>query len=141
MIGYPATHGVIRDFIRKLQNTPRTLQVLGDGEQSKPYLHVHDLVRAMVHLDGYYSEPGLEVVNIGSPFENVRVKDIAEIVVSHLSPDANIVYGTTSFGWVGDMSQVEFDINKILNTGWCCKLDGRSAVMKTVLENLEKGFL
>ena len=141
VIGYPATHGVIRDFIRKLQNTPRTLKVLGDGEQSKPYLHVHDLVKAMVHLNVHYSYPCLEVINIGSPFQNVQVKEIAEIVISKLAPSADIVYGTTSFGWVGDMPEVVFDISKILDTGWSCELDGHSAVKLTITENLEKSFL
>lgn len=35
VIGVPATHGVILDFVRKLQATPDVLDVLGNGTQQK----------------------------------------------------------------------------------------------------------
>ena len=137
VIGYPATHGVIRDFIDKLQNTPDKLIVLGDGNQNKPYLHVSDLVSAMLHLDRYYVDTKLmETINIGSPYENVFVRQIAEEVRSIVSPNANIVYGDTPFGWVGDMPSVKFNIDKMLNTKWRCGLSGLDAVRRTINEIL-----
>lgn len=44
VVGVPATHGVILDFVRKLLAAPAALDVLGDGSQQKSYLHVSDLV-------------------------------------------------------------------------------------------------
>lgn len=40
VIGPNLTHGVIYDFVRKLQNNPNELEILGDGHQTKPYLYV-----------------------------------------------------------------------------------------------------
>lgn len=47
VIGPGLTHGVIFDFIRKLQKNPKELEILGDGTQCKPYLYVLDLVDAI----------------------------------------------------------------------------------------------
>ena len=38
VVGLPATHGVILDFIRRLRSDPDHLDVLGDGSQRKSYL-------------------------------------------------------------------------------------------------------
>ena len=50
VIGIPATHGVILDFIRKLSVTTNNLNVLGNGTQKKPYLHVDELIDAMLFI-------------------------------------------------------------------------------------------
>lgn len=47
VVGERFTHGVIYDFIHKLQNTPKVLTVLGNGEQIKPYLYVKDLIEGI----------------------------------------------------------------------------------------------
>ena len=142
VIGYPATHGVIRDFILKLKNNKKQLNVLGNGTQNKPYLHVNDLVNAMLHLRARYTSPNFyEIVNIASTFCNVYVHEIAEIVKEYISPNAEIVYGTENFGWVGDMPQVNFDTAKLQSTGWQCSLSGLDAVELTIKENIERSFL
>ncbi len=139
VIGVPATHGVIKDFILKLKKNPKVLVVLGDGNQNKPYLHVSDLVDAMLHLHVHYQAPRfLEVINIGSPYENVFVKEIARQVCNLVSPKADIIYGSTPYGWLGDMPQVWFDIRKLLSTGWSCRLSGKDAVRMTIQEILEE---
>ena len=50
VIGPRLTHGVIFDFIKKLQKNPHELEILGNGTQCKPYIYVHDLVEAIVML-------------------------------------------------------------------------------------------
>src|SRR5258705_67943 len=50
VVGGRATHGAIYDFVRKLKHNPKELEVLGDGGQEKPYLHVSELVDAMLRL-------------------------------------------------------------------------------------------
>jgi UDP-glucose 4-epimerase len=133
VIGFPATHGVIRDFIQKLIETPKKLRVLGDGNQNKPYLHVQDLVSAMLHLVKHYDgDKVMETINIGSPHKNVFVHQIAKEVRSRVSPDAQIIFGDSPFGWVGDMPSVQFNIDKILSTEWSCKMSGIEAVQMTI---------
>ena len=42
VVGERFTHGVIYDFIHKLLKNPAELEVLGNGEQCKPYVYVKD---------------------------------------------------------------------------------------------------
>ena len=48
VIGPRATHGIIFDLLTKLSKNPPDLEVLGDGAQQKPYLHVFELLDAML---------------------------------------------------------------------------------------------
>ena len=47
VVGTPATHGVIIDLIKKLKKNKTTLNVLGNGQQNKNYLHVDDLISSI----------------------------------------------------------------------------------------------
>src|SRR5438093_446933 len=42
------THGVGFDFLRQLLTNPSRLRILGDGTQSKSYVHVRDVVEAVL---------------------------------------------------------------------------------------------
>jgi UDP-glucose 4-epimerase len=50
IIGDRGTHGIIVDFIEKLRKNPAELEILGDGKQSKSYLHVRECVDAMMFV-------------------------------------------------------------------------------------------
>ena len=49
VVGERSTHGAVHDFITRLRKDLSRLDVLGDGSQTKPYLYVQDLVRAIPH--------------------------------------------------------------------------------------------
>ena len=65
VVGVPATHGVILDFINKLKDSPQNLKVLGDGTQQKSYLHINDLINAMIKIRNG-SQKGINYYNIGA---------------------------------------------------------------------------
>lgn len=134
VVGNPATHGVIRDLIIKLRRDSICLEVLGDGQQTKPYLHVSDLIDAMCFLAFHESNEPYRVCNIGSDNSNVSVKQIAELVVKEIAPNAKIFFGSSPGGWIGDVPKVFFDNSKIQNFGWRAKLNGLDAVHKTILD-------
>src|SRR5271154_4628423 len=50
VVGPRGTHGAILDFCKKLKATPGQLDVLGDGRQAKPYLHVTDCVSGLLFV-------------------------------------------------------------------------------------------
>ena len=50
VVGPRGTHGAILDFCKKLKAHPDYLDVLGDGRQAKPYLHVTDCVAGMLFV-------------------------------------------------------------------------------------------
>jgi UDP-glucose 4-epimerase len=50
IIGPTNTHGVVHDFISKLSSHPDYLDILGNGQQNKSYLHIDDCVSALLLL-------------------------------------------------------------------------------------------
>ncbi len=48
VVGPRQTHGVGFDFVRRLLDDPSTLRILGDGRQSKSYIHVDDVIAAVL---------------------------------------------------------------------------------------------
>lgn len=133
VIGVPATHGVLLDFARKLKKDPTRLEVLGNGTQQKGYLHVSDLVGAMLHLRRTVSDR-LNVFNIGAVDAGVSVRDIAEGMVALAAPGAKLEFGTSNKGWVGDVPKFQYSVDKLLATGWKPALDSKGAMKRAMAE-------
>jgi UDP-glucose 4-epimerase len=128
VIGIPATHGVMLDFVRKLKLTPNCLKVLGNGTQQKGYLHVMELVNAMLFIK-QNSKEKVAVFNIGAEDYGVTVQFIAEETVKAVSPNATIRYGKGNKGWVGDVPRFIYNVDKLKDLGWVPKLGSSDAVM------------
>lgn len=131
VIGIPATHGVMLDFVRKLKATPENLVVLGDGTQQKSYLHVEELIDAMFFIREKSREKR-NYFNIGADDEGVTVQFIAELVVKTVSPGASISYGQGNKGWVGDVPKFSYSVDKLLKMGWKPKMGSAQAVTRAV---------
>jgi len=131
VIGTPATHGVILDFIRKLKATPDCLDVLGDGTQQKSYLHVEELIDAMIFIKAHTHDK-LNYYNIGAADEGVTVRFIAESVKDRIAPNAMIIYGHGSKGWVGDVPKFSYSTAKLTTLGWEPTLSSSLAIKKAV---------
>lgn len=116
VVGAPATHGVIFDFVNKLRATPNHLAVLGDGTQQKAYLHVDDLIEAIVHISAL--DGRRLTFNIGPFDEGVTVRFIAEAVRDRVSPKGVISYGEGPRGWVGDVPSFRYSVQRLMDTGW-----------------------
>ena len=136
VVGSRATHGAIYDFIQKLRRNPKELEVLGDGSQEKPYLHVSELIDAMLHLFQKAQQP-INYFNIAPLGSSSTVKFIAEATVRALSPKAKIRYTGGSKGWVGDVPKFAYSIDKLKAAGWSPKLSSNAAVELAIRENLE----
>lgn len=133
VVGGRGTHGVLYDFLNKLEADPSVLNVLGNGTQRKPYLHVADLVDAMLHI----AENGKERVNyfnIGPEDEGVNVRYIAETVVAEASPGAEIRYGSEGRGWVGDVPKFAYSTAKLTGFGWSPSCDSAAAIVRSIRE-------
>lgn len=134
VVGVPATHGVILDFVKKLASTHEYLEVLGDGSQQKAYLHVSDLVDAMLFLRGRARAPKVDVINIGPTDRGVTVSWIAEQVVKRVASNASINFGESNRGWVGDVPKFHYSIAKIQALGWEPALCSEAAVLRAIDE-------
>ena len=139
VVGIPATHGVIFDFINKLMESPEKLFVLGDGSQFKSYLHVNELIEAMLLISTMNFDQKLQVFNVGPENEDgIHVKTIAEEVVRMVSPSASIEFGTGNKGWVGDIPKFKYSIDKIKKNGWSPSLNSYQTVLKAISEIREQ---
>jgi UDP-glucose 4-epimerase len=134
VVGVPATHGVILDFVRMLSHSPGRLPVLGDGSQQKAYLHVSDLVDAMFFVAGRPADCNVEVVNIGPVDDGVRVSWIAEMVVGRVSPGSEIVFGEGKKGWIGDVPRFRYSTARLTSYGWSPRLGSAAAVERAIDE-------
>jgi UDP-glucose 4-epimerase len=135
VVGSRATHGAIFDFLKKLGRNPSELEVLGDGSQEKPYLHVSELIDAMVHI--YTTGAAkLNYFNIAPPDTATTVREIAEMTVRIAAPGAKIRYTGGNKGWVGDVPKFSYSIKKLQASGWAPKLTSNEAVERTIRENL-----
>lgn len=131
VIGTPATHGVILDFVRKLKKTPDNLVVLGDGTQQKAYLHVDDLIEAMLFIRER-SVDCINYFNIAGSDEGVTVRFIAEQVVAAVAPGASIRYGQGNKGWVGDVPKFSYSTDKLRGLGWQPRMNSRDALLRAI---------
>jgi len=136
VIGPRLTHGVIFDFIHKLQKNPKELEILGDGTQCKPYIYVLDLVEAIIDLTKEF-RTGAEVYNISVESEGTTVTRIADIICEEMGL-AHVSYKYTGgkTGWKGDVPRFQYDISKVLSTGWKPKHTSDEAVRQTVKDVL-----
>jgi UDP-glucose 4-epimerase len=128
VVGAPATHGVILDFINKLKIDGNRLDVLGDGTQQKAYLHVSDLVEAMMFIRGATQLPKTFPVNIGPVDDGVTVRFIAQSVVECVSPKAGIYFGIGNKGWVGDVPKFQYSVELLREVGWSPSRNSSDAV-------------
>ncbi len=132
VVGVPATHGVIFDFINKIKRNGN-LDVLGNGTQKKSYLHVSELINAMQYINENNNEDSL-IINLGNNDDGITVKEIAEMVTSKFKKNIKISYGKNDFGWVGDIPKFKFDTERLNNMGWSPKLSSKEAVKLAIDE-------
>lgn len=133
IVGSRSGHGVIYDFIRKLREDPSTLEVLGDGTQSKSYLHISDCVEGMMYGIEATNE-NLEILNIGSE-DRVTVLEIANIVIEEMGLNDATIELTGGVdggrGWRGDVKIMQLDMSRLKNLGWKPKMSSAEAVRET----------
>jgi len=137
IVGERTTHGVIFDFINKLKQNPQELEILGDGRQCKPYLHVEDCLDGIIY--GFRnSHDKVNVFNLGCSTAT-DVTTIARMLVDEMNLKAvKFRYTGGDRGWPGDVPQVRFNVDKINSLGWKAKYTSDEAVRKAIKDILRK---
>ena len=133
VIGPRATHGALYDFAGRLVGRPPSLRVLGDGTQTKPYLHVSELIAAMRFIVANARERR-NVFNIGPQTAGSRVSFLAETMIARMAPGTPIAYSGGDRGWVGDVPRFAYSIEKLARLGWRPKLSSDDAVRRAADE-------
>lgn len=136
VVGARQTHGVAFDFLRKLRLDPEKLMVLGNGEQSKPYIHVSDIISAVLLAEAQQAE-GFAVYNVATP-DALTVKEIVEMVLRSVSAsvDTQVQYAGGERGWRGDVPLVRLRTERIRALGWEPVYSSREAMQRAITELL-----
>jgi UDP-glucose 4-epimerase len=135
VVGSRQTHGVTYDFVRRLLDYPGELRIFGDGSQSKSYIHVSDVVSAMLTLTDRGWED-FEIFNAGTG-DYVTVTEIADLVVERMGlSDVRYEYTGGARGWKGDVPVVRFRSNKLAALGWRCAHSSTEALIDSIDANI-----
>jgi len=135
VVGARASHGVIFDFINKLRQNPVRLEILGDGTQEKPYLHVTDCVDGI--LFGFEnSQDPVNVFNLGVE-SSTDVTAIANMLVEAMElSGVKFSYTGGDRGWRGDVPQLRYDITRMKRLGWKPRFTSEQAVERAIRDIL-----
>jgi UDP-glucose 4-epimerase len=129
VVGARQTHGVGFDFIRRLRVQPDRLRILGDGQQSKSYIHVDDVIEAVL-LAHRTSTKNFEVYNVATG-DYVTVNEIANLAIGAAGlseAQVELEYTGGDRGWKGDVPIVRLNTDRIRSLGWNCQRNTREAV-------------
>ncbi len=131
VVGPQQTHGVAYDFLRRLAKDPTRLKIFGDGTQSKPYIHIEDVLDAFLLIEGE-ARGGYEYHNVASQ-DFLTVREIADIVCDRMGLK-NVQYDFTggSRGWKADVPVYRLDTKKVRARDWANKRNSREAVTTAV---------
>jgi UDP-glucose 4-epimerase len=134
VVGARGTHGIIFDMYRKLAASPTAIEVLGDGTQCKQYLHVSDLVSAMLWIADHATAP-FDCYNIGpSDDPGITVRRIIEIFLTTAESDAVANYTKSDRGWVGDVPRFAYSVEKLASLGWRAQAGSEAAIRRACVE-------
>jgi UDP-glucose 4-epimerase len=144
VVGPRQTHGVGFDFLRQLLKDPHKLRILGDGTQSKSYIHVRDVVQAVLLAAAHKTER-FAAFNVATDY--ITVTEIAHLAVECAglnSRDVTFEYTGGNRGWKGDVPIVRLNADRIGRLGWKCGSGSRDALrdsMMSMLTDLRTGRL
>jgi UDP-glucose 4-epimerase len=133
VVGPRQTHGVGFDFARRLLKNSSELSILGDGTQSKSYVHVSDIIRAVM-LAHERTPTAYQVYNVGTGDE-ITVSEIAELAVECVGlPRGSVrfAYSGGNRGWKGDVPIVRLRTERIKSLGWEPRHNSREALASAV---------
>ena len=137
VVGPRQTHGVGYDFVRRLLVDPTRLAVMGDGSQSKSYIHVSDIVSAVLHA-ARYSPGAFDTYNVATG-DYITVTEIATLAVDclGLQTPPRFEYSGGDRGWKGDVPVVRLNTGRIRGLGWTCRRGSREALRVSLLALIE----
>ena len=136
VIGWRLTHGVIYDFLNRLEVNKSELLVLGDGKQQKPYLYIDDLIYA-VECIYEKSKDKMNYFNVAGN-SVTSVERIVDIVIHKLGLQGiKIVYTGQDRGWIGDVPRFKYDTKKVHKLDWKPSMTSDEAVGLSIEREIE----
>lgn len=139
IIGGRMDHGVVHDFVRKLQKDPRRLEILGDGTQHRSFVLVDDCIEAMLFALAK-TRKNYNLVHIGN-VDQISVNAAAETIFRAMrlkGVKRRLTGGKV--GWQGDVTSNFIATETLTAWGWKPQHSSREAVFEAASRlALEKG--
>ncbi|MFJ9508240.1 NAD-dependent epimerase/dehydratase family protein [Streptomyces anulatus] len=145
IVGAGMRRGITHDFVNRLRQDPTRLTVLGDGSQTRSYLHVADCAAALTTLAEASGDPRSATWEAFEPFDvcntdATSAADVARIALAEFpGTDGQITFGAGQRGWNGDIPTLRVQPNRLLALGWQPHLTSAQAVRRTVRELIAEG--
>ena len=110
-------------MVAKFSKNPKKIIVLGDGKQTKSYLHVDDCVNAMItcYSNMNKQKTPAEIFNVAN-HDQITVDKIVKTIgnslnVNNFKTKYN-VSDSTGRGWMGDIPVAKLSITKLSSLNW-----------------------
>ena len=144
VVGPKQTHGVTHDFILRLTDNSDILEILGDGTQTKPFVHIETICSAIeTVLPMLDKQAFFENFNVGAK-DHITVTKIADLICSEMKlTDVEYIYSGGKRGWKADVPKYTLDTTKLESLGWVNNITSKEAVQKTIrsmLSDVKKGL-
>lgn len=130
LLGERYSHGHVIDFYRKLSADPTAIDVLGDGQQRKSYLYVHDCIDAVL-LAVERATSAVNIFNLGTD-DSCTVDESLGWICEELDVVPVRRYAGGTRGWIGDSPRIVLDTARIRALGWEPTLSIREAIVRTL---------
>ena len=130
ILGPNYSHGHVIDFYKKLTKNKNRLQVLGDGNQKKSYLHVDDCINAIL-LTLEKGKDKINIFNLGTN-ETIAVRESVKLICDNLNLKPKIYYSGGTRGWIGDVPHIHLKTTKIQKMGWKPKYTIKQSILDTL---------
>ncbi len=126
-------HGVIHDFLDKIAKNPNKLEIIGTGMQSRDFVHVSDVVNALVTVGSEESTNG-KTYNIGYG-TTIKIIDLAKLMLQILKLQNKTVVTTTGVSWQGDVTTIWFDNSKAKKElNWNPKVSLEESIKEVIVD-------
>jgi len=132
IVGDWQSHGVAYDFINRLKKSPERLVVLGNGYQNKSYIHVSDVLSAIFCVLNMENAQKIQSINVSND-DLITVRDIVKIILMEMGlVSTTVEYGTTPYGWIGDVPEIKLINKRIKSLGWNYNYNSEQSIRKAV---------
>ena len=135
-VGSGVTHGVIKDFIRKLKNDNPNLEALGaEPGSTKPYCHIDDTIGALMLLA---KSEEIGAYNV-APDDSINIAGVAKAVMKGCGIEKPIKWLGEGANWKGDNRIISVSNMKLKNIGWKLKYPKSTDAIEDAVKKIEKG--
>jgi len=134
VIGPDVTHGFFYDIPNKIRRND-IVQILGNGLQKKPFMHVDHLLKIILKIYKIKYLKNINIFNVGPGDSGITVKKIINLFISLKKiKNTKFLFQHKKNGWQGDVAKYKFNNSKILKL---CKFNipsSEESVVKTIKE-------